>query len=162
METYKIKVKGKLYIGDPCYVLSDEAYDQLLDVILRKDGCVATIKANGETAEMACHQTAYGDGAYDCVTDSQYIGCCGVDSGLIGIIPFELLDTSKVDDRMYGDLAAIVDAEGEVELTYDEGTFYIKTADGNTFEIKTGDDGFEYDDYDGDNYFDTDFDDAAQ
>lgn len=74
---------GTYYVGDLCYVLSDEDYDEIVCTFQYNDGDVHTVK--GFT--FAWISTAYGDGCYTDSKGNEY----PVDAGLIGIL--------RVDDH---------------------------------------------------------------
>lgn len=74
---------GTYYVGDLCYVLSEDDYDEIVCTFQYNDGEVYTI--NGFTFAWA--HTAYGDGCYTDSEGNHY----PVDAGLIGIL--------RVDDH---------------------------------------------------------------
>lgn len=74
---------GTYYVGDLCYVLSQDDYDEIVCTFRYNDGDVYTI--NGFTFAWA--HTAYGDGCYTDSEGNHY----PVDAGLIGIL--------RVDDH---------------------------------------------------------------
>ena len=72
------------YIGDICYVLSDEVYNGIwCDKYHFKDGVWTT--PNG--LKFAVARTAYGDGLYHDDNGNEY----PVDAGVIGVVPHELI-----------------------------------------------------------------------
>ena len=93
---------GYYWIGDPCYVLSEENYDELLKSV-KDDGLVLQ---KGENTSIALY-TDHGDGEYD-VLSSLYNNRVtflservklAVDSGLIAITSIELVeDISDYDE----------------------------------------------------------------
>jgi hypothetical protein len=115
---------GKYYIGDPCYVLDDEIYDAI--VIGSGEGFFT----NG-THTIGFFGTAYGDGCYRGTNGKTY----GVDAGIIGIVPAELMKGGS---------------DGEGTLTFEnefkfgctsDATFYVKDEINprNSFQIPTKD-----------------------
>ena len=119
------------YIGDPCYVLSDERYDQWDNKYGYQDG---VIEIDGY--KFIVHGTAYGDGEYFSNINGVSFG---VDSGTLAVIPLELV--SQIDVNLD------VIPEGEFEngyiikgdtasLEYDKGIFTFKI-DEKTIEIYT-------------------------
>lgn len=79
--------KGTYYLGDPCYSVPDELWDELLqdsDYFNKPSGTVAghTVYAFG---------TKYGDGVYQDKRGREY----PVDAGLIGLVP-EALATKEM------------------------------------------------------------------
>lgn len=114
----KIK-SNRFYIGDICYVLNDDLYQDIWGGKYNfKDGII-----DFGINQVLVHGTAYGDGCYEDNKGNTY----GVDAGVIGIVPEELIDWDKI--RNYGDkniyeFGNVVTAQ-EAELIYDNGTFYI-------------------------------------
>lgn len=86
---------GEYLIGDPCYHVPDEQWGRVLDESDFFDGqCWATFdRDHGGTGFVVAFGTKYGDGCYSDQSGRSY----GVDAGLIGIIPFDDVDTAKVD-----------------------------------------------------------------
>lgn len=116
---------GKYYIGDPCYVLGDEIYDTVVG-----DGGEGFF-TNG-THTIGFFSTAYGDGCYRGTNGETY----GVDAGIIGIVPAELM---KRGSESWGTLT--FENEFKFGCTRDA-TFYVKDEDSpeNSFQIPTRDD----------------------
>lgn len=117
---------GKYYIGDLCYVLDDELIDAA--VCGRDDG----FHTNGKHV-LGYFSTAYGDGCYRGTNGQSY----GVDAGMIGIVPVELI---KAGSAGWGVLT--FENEFVFGCTSDS-TFYVKDRvnPNNSFEIPTKDDG---------------------
>jgi hypothetical protein len=114
---------GKYYVGDPCYVLEDEIYDPVVGY--GTDG----FHTNG-TQVIGYFGTWAGDGCYKGTNGKDY----GVDAGIIGIVPAELMRPGS----------------GEEILTFvnefkfgrtDNAEFYIKDEvnPANSFQIPTKD-----------------------
>jgi hypothetical protein len=70
---------GKYYIGDLCYVMSDDEWQEVCSLLEDDNDGHLTLK-NGK--QFACFRTAYGDGTYRTNAD----GSCSVDSGTIGCL----------------------------------------------------------------------------
>ena len=116
---------GKFYIGDPCYVLSDDIYFDIWEKKYNFEDGVIEVPDKGA---FVVHGTAYGDGEYN----DQYGNSYGVDSGTLAIIPIELV--GKEDGLILG--AEFVGTKGS--LNYDvDGTFYF-TVDDEKIIIETG------------------------
>jgi len=104
---------GDYYVGDLCYVLSDEDYHYLLYIsvfsnnMLRWQG-----EFNGYPLFVA--PTSYGDGVYVDDDGDEYF----VDSGRIGIVPVEMINPNK-----RADLGQIISFETDFEVYYDDGIF---------------------------------------
>jgi hypothetical protein len=92
---------GKYYIGDLCYVMTNEEWREFCDITL--DG---TKVKDGEFQfkdgrRFATYSTAFGDGVYH----DQYGHSYSVDAGLIGCILVEDIKADKYDNLL--DLGAI-------------------------------------------------------
>lgn len=97
------------YIGDLCYVLSDEDYDNSV-IESTKDGkedgkYVLKTDENGNELASIHFGTQYGDGWYELADESSIIpegvsfvhNGFPVDAGIIGICPIELVSPDKID-----------------------------------------------------------------
>lgn len=113
-KSFTIKVSGKMYIGDLCYAMSDYDYHKIWGAHNYQDGAYEA--ADGMFAMVG---TAYGDGCYD----SNIGFAFPVDAGIIGICDGELI--KKEITGPYGDLGIIVNAEGEANISYEDGTIAI-------------------------------------
>lgn len=123
---------GKFYVGDPCYVLSDDIYYGIWDDKYDfKDGKIDV----DDTLSFLVHGTAYGDGSYQGSNGSEY----GVDSGTLAIIPMDLV--AKLDGVQFGS----VETSNTAWLDYNDGIFDI-TLDNGSFSIITSEDEEEEDD----------------
>lgn len=132
----KIK-SNRFYIGDICYVLNDDLYQDIWGNKYNfKDGII-----DFGINQVLVHGTAYGDGCYEDNKGNTYY----VDAGVIGIVPEELIDWNRIE-RDYGDknkiyeFGNVVTAQ-EAELIYDNGTFYINVTNNgyeDTYVICTG------------------------
>lgn len=115
---------GKYYIGDPCFVLDDEQYSAVCD---GDEG----FHSNGKHV-LGYFSTAYGDGCYRGTNGESY----GVDAGIIGIVPAELIKSDKATSEW-----GVMTFENEFVFgrTHDA-TFYVKDRVNpkNSFEIPTG------------------------
>ena len=111
---------GKYYIGDICYALSDAVYQDQWGKRLSYETGTHTFKHNNEQGIISVNSTAYGDGAY---TDGEREFL--VDSGTIGIIPFNLCDQKKIKDGViFG--GHFIQSKSFVEFNSYNGIFYIK------------------------------------
>ena len=132
--------KKGFYVGDICYVLDDNVYDDIWGKAGYEDGVYET--PFGQFAKFAVASTAYGDGSYADQFGHEY----GVDAGVIGIVPWELLEHQKKWQHCYGR-----EGTDEEKLNYlghffegTEADFYATGRDGNPdgdglFEITIGD-----------------------
>lgn len=131
------------YIGDPCYVLPDDIYDE----IWGEEYNFIDGKINVSDFAFLVHGTAYGDGEYFDNIGTSY----GVDSGTLSVIPFELIKKPEImpseGDYEYGRFVSGTN----VTLEYVDGVFTFKV---NEKEIVIDTDPA-YDDYDyEENYYD--------
>lgn len=122
---------GKFWIGDPCYVLSDDIYYGIWDDKYNfEDGIIDC----GNGLSFLVHRTAYGDGSYQGTNGAEY----GVDSGTLAIIPMDLV--AKTDGVQFGS----VETSNTAWLDYNDGTFDI-TLDNGSFSIITSEEDEEED-----------------
>ena len=79
---------GDYYIGDPCYVLSNEDYKEMLTQAygnkFEKETHFATIRGH----KLFVSGTSYGDGIFDDDMGNAYM----VDSGQLSCVPMELVE----------------------------------------------------------------------
>lgn len=126
-----IKSITGFYFGDPCYVMSKEDYDELIDQMFVDSieyGRVGKFTVNGH--EFIVDNTAYGDGVY-----SGWNGSYGVDAGMLGVIPLELV---KKDPTNMG---WICKNTGEVKMETDESGWFSVSVNGSMVEhVETGED----------------------
>ena len=108
---------GEYYIGDFCYLLDNEDYDEIVCSFLYDDEPYQYKKFN-----FLFGGTAYGDGQY---SDNQGNSCYSVDSGTIGIInlPAEKLK-EQATQLMSTYSANIVKFREPFSVHYDNGVFY--------------------------------------
>ena len=107
---------GKYYVGDLCYVLDDDEWDQV---------CARTIQgksfADGEFElddgrKFAIYGTSWGDGGYQDYYGNEY----SVDSGSIGCIKVEDIKDEKYVNLL--DFGAIVEFETDFVTDGGRGT----------------------------------------
>lgn len=75
---------GIYYIGDPCYAIQGDDWDQ----ILNETDFFQNEKQTWKGKQIFASDTAYGDGTYLDQFKNEY----PVDAGLIGIMPIEICD----------------------------------------------------------------------
>lgn len=110
------------YIGDISYVLSDEVYHDIWgNQNSYQDG-----KIQVGSYAFAVDRTAYGDGYYLDNNGKEY----SVDAGVIGCVPFELIDMDKLHENY--DLGA-----NPIDILNDFGRF----VQGSRAEFRTDDNG---------------------
>jgi hypothetical protein len=97
---------GKYYVGDLCYVLDDDEWDQVCSIIIQGNKVIDGEFVLEDGREFAIYSTAYGDGEYNDYYGNSY----SVDSGSIGCIKIEDIKNvkDKIDIKLLG---ATVDFE---------------------------------------------------
>jgi hypothetical protein len=129
---------GKYVIGDICYFLSDNVYDNFWG---KEKGY-----SEGFYPEQgfAVAGTAYGDGTYTGTDGKEY----GVDAGIIGIVEIsKAVKLSKWGNKIPG---RIINVNEEVSFAFGNGIFTF-IIDGNELEINTKDEEEEEENYSCDN-----------
>lgn len=120
-----IKSNKGFYIGDICYVLSDDIYDGVWGGIGQyQDGEYAT----GDGNKFAMASTAYGDGCYA----DDYGNVYGVDAGVLGLVPLELV--AKQNGVQWG---AVFEGKGEATMVAKDGEFEFTLPNGRKIKIDT-------------------------
>lgn len=79
---------GEYYIGDPCYVTTNEDWEDWCLTQNFKEGIVCETKTGNKWAIFSTH---YGDGIYEGTNEFLY----HVDAGCIGIVPASMFDSTK-------------------------------------------------------------------
>lgn len=112
---------GRYYIGDICYALDDDVYQKQWGD--KYNWAIGTheITSNGLQGQFTVNYTAYGDGVY---SDASNGNSYTVDSGTIGIVPFDLCSKFKVK---HCNLAGghIINSHSPVEFKSQNGIFVI-------------------------------------
>ncbi len=125
---------GRYYVGDLCYVINDEHWDELgekTNWFQDSD----SFEFKGKTVFIA--GTAYGDGTYSDNCGLDY----SVDAGVIGCIPYEI-----IDNNFEGEGGQILDFEKNF-IAYEEGgTFYFGNREIYTKDFDEEDDEYYFDD----------------
>jgi hypothetical protein len=124
---------GEYYIGDPCYALKDEDYDE---TAINGDG----FYTDGENI-LCIFSTAYGDGCYRDTKGRIY----GVDSGTLSVIPRKVCDEVTLGTVVVFKNEFIVGCSGEGKLWVED----PENPD-NSFEIPTAGEDSEEDEDDDD------------
>lgn len=97
---------GKYYIGDLCYVMTDEEWDEFCSLTIKGNECLDGEFQFADGRRFATYGTVYGDGEYRSNIRTKH----SVDSGSIGCIRVE--DIRDIRARSFYDiesLGAIVD-----------------------------------------------------
>lgn len=130
----RVSSKRGFYVGDVCYVLSNDVYYGVWGNSGWKDGYV---EVPGTDFGFAVSGTAYGDGAY-CDGQGRIYG---VDAGVIGLVPLELVGKKNGLEN-----GGVFYGEGVAEFEEEDGVFVISLPDGQIVIIDTKGEDFE-DDY---------------
>ena len=93
---------GRYYIGDLCYVMSDEEWDEVCSITIKDNKCIEGEFNLKDGRRFALYGTAWGDGLYN----DQYGHSYAVDSGTIGCI-LESDIKENIDDILQ--LGALID-----------------------------------------------------
>lgn len=128
---------GKYYIGDPCYVMQDGTWDELLNEHHDHLSHGEIVEFKG--AQLWAHGTAHGDGAYADQNDAEYT----VDSGMLGVVPLALIDDPAGEEG-----GVVMDFPKGLTVEYCNGTFFIGPICIRT-DYLTDDEDFEDDEVDG-------------
>lgn len=120
------------YIGDLCYALNDDTYDEVWGGANYEDGIYTEPKTG---LAFAVAGTAYGDGTYE----DDHLRSYDVDAGNISLVPGELAEDTDGGHYFEGAGTATFEAEG--------GVFTITLPDGQSVYTNTADDLEEEDDY---------------
>lgn len=114
------------YIGDVCYVLSDDVYSDIWGDINRwRDGVIQVISS----LSFAVGSTAYGDGSYFDDDGIEY----GVDAGNIGLVPLELCKVGSDP----ADSGRLIECQGTATFECNDGVFDIELPNGKKVHIDT-------------------------
>ena len=124
---YKGTVKSDkgFYIGDVCYALSDDIYDNVWGEKHNYNEGLIEVPERG--CGFAVGSTYNGDGKYRGSNSFRY----PVDAGVIGIVPLELVeqDTSGVGTKHRG--------AGVAQYYFNDGYFEFTLPNGKTITIET-------------------------
>ena len=93
---------GKYYIGDLCYVMTDEEWDEFCSITIDGQKVIDGEFQFKDGRRFATYGTAYGDGVYH----DQYGHSYSVDAGLIGCIKIEDIRANNYDNLL--DLGSIM------------------------------------------------------
>jgi len=95
---------GKYYIGDLCYVMTDDEWREICAIIIKGNQCLDGEFELPDGRRFAIYSTAWGDGEYY----DQYGHTYSVDAGSIGCVRLD--DIKYVDNfDQFLDLGAILE-----------------------------------------------------
>jgi hypothetical protein len=92
---------GKYYIGDLCYVMDSDEWDEFCAITIQGNNCIDGEFELPDGRRFATYGTRWGDGEYY----DQYGHTYSVDAGLIGCIRVEDIRANKYDNIL--DLGAV-------------------------------------------------------
>lgn len=94
IEIDEIKMSGKIWIGDPCYVICGKAWSTMCELMFSGESgdCYQIEFTDGAKYQLFLWSTAYGDGGYPVRVQNEVVGNAAVDSGTLSFIPQELVD----------------------------------------------------------------------
>lgn len=96
----------KCYIGDPCYVIRDKAWNEIVKNHYKNNRENPRHVVNGRDCFL--FNTAHGDGLYKLKEGETVVAYLGVDAGMIGAVPLEAIpDVSALDGLQLGYVADI-------------------------------------------------------
>ena len=96
---------GKYYVGDLCYVMDNDEWDQVCSIIIQGNKVFDGEFELNDGRKFAIYGTSWGDGVYHDYYGHSY----SVDSGSIGCIKVEDIKAEKYDNLL--DFGAIVEFE---------------------------------------------------
>ena len=85
---------GRYYIGDLCYVMDDDEWDEFCSITIKGNECLDGEFETRDGRKFATYGTRWGDGEYRDQQGNRY----GVDAGLIGCIRVEDIRANKYPD----------------------------------------------------------------
>lgn len=109
----------KYYIGDLCYILPNDAYDDIVCSFQYDDGCWHKVGKY----RFAFGNTAYGDGIYNDNSGNLY----PVDAGIIGILCLKGTGLiKKAQSLMEESCCLVVEFDTEPEVGISDGVFMFE------------------------------------
>lgn len=85
---------GSYIIVDPCYVFPDGHWSEFCEELFKDNNDVNLVTVDG--GEFIVWNTLYGDGTYPVYEHGDKLGECGVDAGLLAVIPLGLFGSSDL------------------------------------------------------------------
>jgi len=92
---------GRYYIGDLCYVMTDEEWEEFCSITIVDLRCIDGEFTLKDGRRFATYGTAFGDGLYM----DQYGREYGVDAGLIGCIRLDDIKADKYNIEELGNIS---------------------------------------------------------
>lgn len=120
----QIKTSKGFYIGDICYVLSSER----LGLIEQNKFDMGKLTDGKSGLSYVANWTAHGDGHFRDQTFHVYT----VDSGIIGVVPLELVENTTLCH-----LGRVIECCGEARVIACKGVYNIFLPNGEQYNINT-------------------------
>lgn len=112
---------GKYYIGDVCYALDDDTYHNQWGKNYNYATGTYVFSVNGKQHALTLAYTKYGDGMYvDDISQHVYY----VDSGTIGIVPFDLCSPKNIKNNEISG-GHFIESTTPIEFKSQDGIFVI-------------------------------------
>jgi len=102
---------GLYYVGDLCYVMTDEEWDDFCSITIQGNECVSGEFTMPDGRKFATYNTMYGDGEY---SDQSAHYSFVVDSGSIGCIKLTEINVG-IDD--VGRLGSVIQFNSDFETS---------------------------------------------
>ena len=116
MKTFNLQA-DTYFVGDPCYAFSHDTntWDLICNYLGHKSDAYAVPVKNGY---VHFGNTYIGDGSYQGSDGVEY----GVDAGLIGVVPIDLVEVSEEELK---ELGSIKTFDAPFTFSWKDGIFYI-------------------------------------
>jgi len=149
LEDRFIKLEGKFWVGDPCYIFADNSWQKLCKLMCPTHtdpdfddrDTVRVVEVDG----VKCYLfgTAYGDGTYNLKQSDEVIGKLGVDAGMLSIIPMEIVKLRGWGKTKWAGTEITFRGNNKKQIGVDGGDFFV-----DIYSIRTTDEEETYEDYD--------------
>lgn len=125
---------GRYWVGDPAYVVPNDEWSLFCDALFASNDAHSGFCRENN---FFCLGTAYGDGCYLLRENGMVVGSCGVDAGLLSIIPEILVKLWKSEEKYDGVWPYMggiwIDLKKSAEVEpYGKGNFRFADFDMNT------------------------------
>jgi hypothetical protein len=128
-----ILTPGRYLVVDPCYVVPNEMWSDFCGASFVNH---AATRASFDGISFFCQGTAHGDGCFVLKCGNKTVGECGVDAGLLSIIPetlIQLWNSEKNYDGMWPNMGGVwVEIKENTPVHYGDGNFSF-----GAFRMKT-------------------------
>lgn len=143
IKTYPLKerhisLQGKFWVGDPCYIFADNAWQKLCELMYPNHNepdfndrdSVRVVEVDG----VKCYLfgTAHGDGTYELKRSGEVIGELGVDAGMLSVIPMEIVKLRGWGKTKWAGTEIDLLGNHKKQIGVDGGDFFYDTLSINT------------------------------